>query len=305
MIRAENLTKKFQDITAVDSINVSIDKGDVFGFLGPNGAGKTTVINMMTGIIVPTSGRCYIHDMDIVEKPIEVKKIIGYLPDNPGFYNNLTGRQTLEYFSYLFGIEKDERDKRTKKLLSRVGLSGVNCKVGDYSRGMRQRLGIAQALINDPEVIFLDEPSTGLDPEGMKMLRELIHELAASGKTTFFSTHVIEDVPQVCNKIGIISAGKVIATGSPEEVRHKLRGIDCRNIVVKVKGKMPELSTGGIINIRYFNDGAIIQTRGNITEQISIEITRKGSTIIELNDTNGSMGDLFFNVIYKGDPDEN
>ena len=305
MIRIENLTKSYQGMVAVDSLNLHVNKGDVFGFLGPNGAGKTTAINMMVGILVPTSGKCFIKDMDISVKPINVKQIIGYLPDHPGFYSNLTGRQTLKYFSQLFGIKKEIAKKRIDNQLDRVGLGKVNAKVGNYSRGMKQRLGIAQALLNDPELLVLDEPTTGLDPEGMEMLREIIKEASSSGKTVFLSSHVIEEVAQVCNKIGIISAGKLVTDGSPHEVGRKLCGMDNRNIVVKVKGPMPELSTPGILNVKYYPDGANIQTNGDIIELISREITDRGATILELRILEASIGDMFMDIVYRGGRNEN
>lgn len=305
MIRTINLRKNFKGKLAVDSLDLQVNKGDVFGFLGPNGAGKTTAINMMVGIIVPSNGKCLIKDMDISEKPIDVKRIIGYLPDHPGFYPNLTAKQTLEYYSRIFDIEKVEAKKRIDYLLDRVGLGKNNLKVGNYSRGMKQRLGIAHALINDPEVLILDEPTTGLDPEGMEMLRTIIKETAAEGKTVFFSSHVIEEIAHVCNKIGIISSGKLITSGTPREVGRKLQGMDGRIVTVKVKEKMPELSIHGILNVKYFADGAEIQMEGDIVDAISREITGKGATITELKTRDTSLGEIFMDIVYKGGNNEN
>ncbi|HEY3273409.1 MAG TPA: ABC transporter ATP-binding protein, partial [Methanocella sp.] len=243
MIRIENLTKVYEGVRAVDAINLTIEKGEVFGFLGPNGAGKTTTIGMMVGLIEPTSGHCLIDDIDVTRKPLEAKRFTGYLPDGVGFYPNLTARQNLKYFSKFYGTKDADMDARITGLLDRVGLGKVEKPVGSYSRGMKQRLGLAQALLNDPEYVFLDEPTNGLDPEGVVQFREIIKELAARGKTVFFSSHIIGEVQQVCHTIGIISHGKIVALGTQPEIRQKLRKADEYLIHIEVAGgHVPKLT---------------------------------------------------------------
>lgn len=305
MIRAENLTKVYNGIPVVNSISLRVKKGEVFGFLGPNGAGKTTAISMMVGMIEPNLGRCLIGGIDVAKSPIDAKRIIGYLPDRPGFYPNLTGRQTMAYFSKLCGIEKREADRRIEQLLNLVGLSKVNAQVGNYSRGMKQRLGIAQALINDPAVVFLDEPTMGLDPDGIRMLRDIIKNLSGEGKTVFFSTHAIEEVTHVCSRIGIISSGKLVASGTPEEVRRKLQTSNCQQIFVKVRGVMPTLTLSGIIDTTCRGDAAVIRTNGDLTEAISADVTKKGLTLLELRPVEMSLEELFLATVYGGEGHEN
>ena len=221
-IKTDGLTKVYDGIKAVDSVTLSIGKGEVFGFIGPNGAGKTTMIGMMVGMIEPTGGKCLINDIDVARDPLAVKRVTGYLPDGVGFYGNITGRQNLKYFSRFYSMSDAAANQRIGELLTYVGLDKVEKPVASYSRGMKQRLGLAQALLNDPEVIFMDEPTNGLDPQGVMQFRNVIKDLSAAGKTVFFSSHILDEVKHVCNTIGIISKGQLMAYGTP-----KMSGISC------------------------------------------------------------------------------
>lgn len=302
MIKIDNLTKVYDGVKAVDTINLTIEKGDVFGFLGPNGAGKTTTIGMMVGLIEPTSGHCYIDDIDVTRKPLEAKRITGYMPDGVGFYPNLTGRQNLKYFSKFYGMKDSEADARIAGLLDRVGLGKVEKPVGSYSRGMKQRLGLAQALLNDPEYVFLDEPTNGLDPEGVVQFREIIKELAARGKTVFFSSHIIGEVQQACHTIGIISRGKIVALGTQEEIRQKMRKADEYMIRVEVGGgHMPKLTDARIIDAVYNDGSALIRASADIREDISSELFKGGLRIKELSLKEKTLEELFLETIYTGD----
>jgi ABC-2 type transport system ATP-binding protein len=208
MIKTENLTMVYNGNKAVDGLNLEIAEGDIFGFLGPNGAGKSTTILMLVGMIEPTEGKCFINDIEVAKNPLKVKKIIGYLPENVGFYGNMTAEQNLAYFARFYAtMDENERKKRIGELLELVQLDGVSQKVGGYSRGMNQRLGLAKALLNDPKVLFLDEPTANLDPEGVLQLRKTLKKLSDEGKTIFFSSHILAEVAQVCKTIGIISNG--------------------------------------------------------------------------------------------------
>ncbi|GAI87678.1 unnamed protein product, partial [marine sediment metagenome] len=189
MIKTENLTKVYNGNKAVDGLNLEIAEGDIFGFLGPNGAGKSTTILMLVGMIEPTEGKCIINEIEVARNPLKVKGIIGYLPEDVGFYGNMTAEQNLDYFARFYAaMDATERKKRIGELLELVQLNGVSQKVGGYSRGMNQRLGLAQALLNDPEVLFLDEPTANLDPEGVFQYRELTKQLSDEGKTIFISS---------------------------------------------------------------------------------------------------------------------
>jgi ABC-2 type transport system ATP-binding protein len=300
MIRTENLTKVYDGVKAVDSLDLSIDKGDVFGFLGPNGSGKTTTMGMMIGEIEPTSGQCYINDIDVLKKPLDVKRIIGYIPDGLGFYENLTARQNLKFFSEFYDMPADKAEKRITELLEYVGLSGVEKKTESYSRGMKQRLGLAQALLNDPEVIFMDEPTNGLDPQGVMQVRNIIKDLTSQGKTIFFSSHILEEVRHVSKTIGIISKGKLIAQGTLDDVKRKLQKEQMLTIVVKATGAIPQLMNPGIVDASYVDCTALIHARSDIRDEISDELVRNQVHIRELRVEERSLEDVFLETVYGG-----
>jgi len=299
MIKTEDLIKVYNGVKAVESINVRVEKGQVCGFVGPNGAGKTTTIGMMTGLIEPTGGRCFVKDIEVSRHPIEVKKIIGYLPDGYGFYAHMTGVQNLRYFSKFYGVP--DADARIKELLEYVGLGNVEKKaVGAYSRGMKQRLGLARALLNDPEVIFLDEPTNGLDPEGVIQFRKVIKSEAAKGKTVFFSCLVLDEVQHVCNTICIISKGKIMAQGTLEDVKKHMRKGPRFSIVVKVDKTMPKLAHPDIIDASY-NDGSVtIKASSDIRDFIFYEVVRGGLRMRELRLEEESLEDVFLETVYGG-----
>lgn len=222
-IEIKNLTKVFytdflrKPILAVDNLTFSVKEGEVFGFLGPNGAGKTTTIKILVGLIRPTEGEARIFGKDVAD--ISSHEFIGYLPEMPNFYDYLTGNELMKYFARLFNIKEPERTKRIEELLKLVGLWEVKSNpVRSYSKGMLQRLGIAQALINDPKLLILDEPMSGLDPIGRKEFRDLILGLKSQGKTVFFSTHIIPDVELICDRIAILNKGRLLSIGKLDEL---------------------------------------------------------------------------------------
>ena len=300
MIRTENLTKVYNGVKAVDSVSLKVEKGEVFGFLGPNGSGKTTTIGMIVGLIEPTEGKCFINDVEVTRNPLEAKKITGYLPDGIGFYPTLTAKQNLKYFSKFYGMSDSDADKRIDELLEYVGLKGVQTHSGGFSRGMKQRLGLAQALINDPQVIFMDEPTNGLDPQGVVQFRNIITDLASKGKTIFFSSHVLSEVQLVCRNIGVISKGKIIADGTTEDVRRKLQKDDFVTISVAVTGKIPELKTPGIVEASYDGSSAIIRAKTDIRNGIATELSGNGHQISELRVIERSLEDVFLETVYGG-----
>jgi ABC-2 type transport system ATP-binding protein len=299
-IKTENLTKVYKKTKAVDSINIEIKKGEICGFVGPNGAGKTTTIGMLTGLIEPTEGRCFVNGFQVAKHPLDVKKTIGYLPDGFGFYAHMNATRNLRYFARLYGIEGKEAETKIASLIERVGLAKVDKPTGAYSRGMRQRLGLARALINDPEIIFLDEPTIGVDPEGMVQFRNIIKEQAAAGKTVFFSSHVLSEVQHICNTVCIISRGQLVAQGTLDEVKEKMRGEKGFKIIVKVKGTMPALTNGQIIDAVYKEDTAVVKAQEDIRDEIAIELVRNGARLLELRMEEESLEDVFLETVYKG-----
>ena len=219
ILRTEGLTKVFdvgvfkrRRVVAVEELNLSVDEGEIFGFVGPNGAGKTTTIKMLMGLIFPTRGRAFIFDAPIPS--IHSKARIGYLPEHPAWYEFLTGREALLFFAQLANVPQAECSRRCGELLELVGLTdAADRQIRKYSKGMQQRLGIAQALVGDPAFVVLDEPMSGLDPIGRKEVRDLILELKRRGKTVFFSTHILPDVETLCDRVGVILSGKLRDVG--------------------------------------------------------------------------------------------
>ena len=240
-----DLTKKYGNFTAVDHISLSICKGEIFGLLGPNGAGKSTTILMMLGLTEPTSGKVEICGIDSTTKPIEVKKRIGYLPEDLGFYDEMTGLENLVYTALLNGLSKREAEEKAKELMQRVGLSEqANKKTGKYSRGMRQRLGLADVLIKNPEIIILDEPTSGIDPAGIQEFIELIRNLSrVHSLTVLFSSHNLDQVQKACDRVGLFNHGKLLAQLDLEEMEGKqVELIDVYNDYVKEGGEKHEQS---------------------------------------------------------------
>jgi ABC-2 type transport system ATP-binding protein len=217
VLATHQLTKRFGDVLAVDHLDLTVRRGDVFGFLGPNGAGKTTTIRMMVGLVFPTEGYAQILDHRLPHDRVAALKHVGGFVEVPAFYGNMSGRENLRMLGEL---SDDGSDARVDEVLDMVGLrERADSKVGEYSHGMNQRLGIAQALIHKPEVVILDEPTNGLDPQGMKDVRDLMRGLGAAGTTVFLSSHLLHEVEQVCNRALIINKGRVVVEGPVSELR--------------------------------------------------------------------------------------
>lgn len=217
-IRVEDLKKYYGPVRALDGLNLNVEPGTVYGFLGPNGAGKTTTIRLLTGLARPTSGRAWVAGAEITAGRRAVAHRIGHLPEEPAFYAWMTPREFLDHVGRVFGLPASERAARTKELLDLVGLAEVGKRrIGGFSRGMRQRLGLAQAMVNRPDVLFLDEPVSALDPVGRKAVLDLIGKLRGQC-TVFMSTHILADVERVCDSIGVIAKGKMVTEAKRDEL---------------------------------------------------------------------------------------
>ena len=228
VIEAEGLTKKYGHQVAVNDLNIQIREGEVFGFLGPNGAGKTTTLLMFLGLTEPTSGKVKVIGFDPTRDPFHVKEKVGYLPENVGFYDDMDARQNLQYIARLNRIPDKISAGRIDESLKVVDLlEEVGKKVGTYSKGMRQRLGIAEVLIKEPKLIFLDEPTIGLDPDGTNRMLDLIHSLSREKNITIFlSSHLLDQVQRICDRVGIMIKGDLVAMGPIEELAKKKLGVD-------------------------------------------------------------------------------
>lgn len=241
VIEVKNLTKKYGDFTAVDHVNYTVEEGEIFGLLGHNGAGKTTTILMLLGLIAPTEGTAVVNGVDVIEQPLQSRRNVGLLPENAGFYENLTARQNLQFYAELADVPEKAASERIEKLIDQVGLGGKReVKVAAYSRGMRQRLGIAQSLVRDPKILILDEPTQGIDPEGTRDLRELIRNLSKrDGKTVIFTTHVLYEVNKLCDRVAIMKQGTIAGIGTIDELRRQVNaaeGDDFESVFLRYQG---------------------------------------------------------------------
>jgi ABC-2 type transport system ATP-binding protein len=324
IIELVHLTKKYGSFTAVDNLNLTIRKGEIFGLLGPNGAGKSTTILMMLGLTEPTSGSARICGIDPTTRPIEVKRRIGYLPEDVGFYDNLSGYQNLIYTARLNSLSEKEAKEKVDQLLARVGLTDeAEKRTGKYSRGMLQRLGLADVLIKNPEVIILDEPTLGIDPTGVKEFLELIVQLSrAEGLTVLFSSHDLHHVQQVCDRVGLFVSGKLLAEGdipslskklfskSPfviqvglSEVNHDTRdssGVKYNTAILKELMK----NIDGITSVEMKNDIFQIACSHNATAEIARVIMDSGANLNYLNKKEYGLDDIYYRYFEGGEDHE-
>ncbi len=235
MIETKKLTKNFGNLVAVSDLDLQIGTGDIFGFIGPNGAGKTTTMRILVTLLEPTAGAAFIDGLDVTKKGKEVRRRVGYMPDFMGVYDDLKVFEYLEFFAAAFGIEYHKRKKIVDGVLELTDLvSKQNALVDSLSRGMQQRLGLARVLIHDPKVLILDEPASGLDPRARIEMRELLRELKRMGKTIMISSHILSELEEICDRIGIVEHGQLVFSGTMEEIRPRL-GIQSK-VRVKVLG---------------------------------------------------------------------
>lgn len=222
MIHTVGLTRYFGSLAAVQDLSLAVEPGGIFGFLGPNGAGKTTTIRLIVGLLRPTAGTVSVAGHDVQQEPLEAKRALGYLAQSPLLYEKLTGREFLRFLGGLRGFDDAQVEERGEHLLALMELSGkANQLIESYSGGMRKRLGLCGALLHEPPVLVLDEPFTGLDPYGARRVKDLLHQLCQQGNTIFLSTHVLEVAERVCDRVGILDHGRLVAMGTMEDLRRQ------------------------------------------------------------------------------------
>ncbi|WP_346765912.1 ABC transporter ATP-binding protein [Thermococcus sp. 9N3] len=299
-IETENLTKIYDGTVAVDHLNLKVKRGTVYGFLGPNGAGKTTTILMLLGLVEPTEGTARVAGINVMEKPVEVKKITGFMPAEGGLYPNLSALDNLLYFAKFYRMSRNEAEKRAKELLELVGLRDVaDKKVEGFSTGMKQRLLLAQALLNDPEILFLDEPTNGLDPRGAVELRELVRELKKDGKTIFFSSHILAEVEEVSDEIGIISQGKLLISGSQEEIKRKF--MEGRYLITVETKELLEVESLDVDVIEWRKAGERtlrVYAKKDVREELIEELRQRGYTVLDVHLHEPSLEEIFMELVY-------
>jgi ABC-2 type transport system ATP-binding protein len=260
VVETNNLTKTYDGFTAVDGLNLRIEEGEIFGFLGPNGAGKTTTILMLLGLTEPSSGTAQVCGYNPTREPLKVKGIVGYLPERVGFYEDLTARQNLRYTAELNNLPKKEAEQKITGLLATVGLSEVaDQQVSKFSRGMKQRLGIADIQIKEQKLAFLDEPTTGIDPEGIDEILQLIVSMAKRKVTVIFCSHQLHQVQKICTRVGILAKGHLVADGSIDRLGDKTIGGGRYRIEAEVAQASPEL----VDSIKQVKGVLAVQASGN------------------------------------------
>ncbi|NMB24676.1 MAG: ABC transporter ATP-binding protein [Firmicutes bacterium] len=286
MIQTEGLVKKFENLTAVDNLSIHVEKGEIYGFLGPNGAGKTTTIMMLLGMERPTAGKVKLFGKDLAENYFEIKRRIGVLSEFQYLYEDMTAREYLGFFAGLYGVENPA--KKIDEVLSRVALlDRQNEFLGGYSKGMKQKLGMARALIHDPDVLILDEPQSSLDPYGIREIRDIIMEENAKGKTLFISSHILSEIERTCHRVGIISGGKLLAEDDMAHLKQQVT--DEVEIVVELEEATPSILAGleelGFIN-QVDTEGSRLRIKADTGEdhrsQISRTISQNGGVVLSM-----------------------
>ena len=244
-VRLENVSKRYGSLLAVDSLTLKLEAGEIFGFLGPNGAGKTTTIKMIAGLLKPTSGKVYISGLDVLSSPKAAKAKLGYVPDSPFLYNRLTGREFLYLVAGLYGLDGDRLEKKLEWLFDMFGIGDwVDTYAGEYSHGMKQKIVLSSAIIQDPELLLIDEPMVGLDPESQRVVKDFCRLFAqmsgtsTGGGTVFMSTHTLSVAEEVCTHIGIIHKGKLLLLTTPEELKREAtkRGLTLEGYFLELTG---------------------------------------------------------------------
>lgn len=225
LIETQGLTKRFGEKAAVESLSFQVQGGEIFGFLGPNGAGKTTTIKMLVGLLQPTSGLVKVAGYHVQQQPLQAKAATGYVPDEPNLYPKLTARELLRFVGDLYGLEREQTERRSEELLRLFDLVSAGDDVIDsYSHGMRQKTALAAGLLHDPKVLVLDEPTVGLDPKSARLIKDILRQIADRGAAVFLSTHILEIAERMCDRIGIINQGRLIAVGTMDELRAMGKG---------------------------------------------------------------------------------
>ncbi|AFL94545.1 multidrug ABC transporter ATPase 1 [Thermococcus cleftensis] len=304
MLRIENLVKVYKDVRALDGLNLEVKPGQVYGFLGPNGAGKSTTILSTLGLIFPQEGRIELFGEEVFRggkfdenQLVEAKKRIGYMPEHATLWDFLTPEQTLDIIADAFKIPKTEKGKRINELLELVGLKEARKrKVGKFSKGMRQRLLLAQALINDPELLILDEPMTGLDPRGIAEFKEIIREQRKAGKTVFFSSHILAHVEEVCDTVGVIVKGKLRVEDSLENIKREFLRKAGYTIIIETNKPVDWSSVEWNVSPLGENKYRVVAPE-DIREELHDFVANQGAKILTMQVKEPSLEEIFLEMV--------
>jgi len=311
VIEVKNITKKYGNFTAVDNINFKIEEGEIIGLLGPNGAGKSTTMNMITGYIEPTEGKIIVNGYDISKKPKKAKTQIGYMPEGVPLYSDLTVKEFVTYMAELKKVDRKTRKEKVEKIIEQTGLKDVEKKLTrNLSRGYKQRVSMAGALVGEPKILILDEPTVGLDPKQITEIRALIKELGKT-HTVILSSHILSEVSQICNKVIIINKGKIVAIDTPENLEKKVESNnttyvtveDTENKMETIKEKIPEIKE--IKLIKENEDGTkqyVLESEKDVDLRKIVfnEFAKENITIFEMKKADTTLEDAFMKLIEGG-----
>jgi ABC-2 type transport system ATP-binding protein len=306
LITVENLTKRYANKTAIDRVSFQVEKGEILGFLGPNGAGKTSTMRVITGFMPASDGTVRVDGFDVFGNPLEVKRRIGYLPENPPLYLEMSVDGYLRFVSKIKGVPKEKISAEVKRVMDRANITDVRDRIiAKLSKGYKQRVGLAQALLNDPPVLILDEPTIGLDPKQIHEVRELIKDLAGN-HTVVLSTHILPEVEQTCSRVVIIDRGKIVAVDTPQNLRLQVQGAE--RVFMEIQGPVSEITSQlkkmpGVIDVRTVasTDGRHrFQIEGELKKEIRSDLARtvvqNGWGLFELQAASMSLEDIFLKL---------
>ncbi len=306
MIRTENLTKDFGNNRGVFNLNMSVPRGQIFGFIGPNGAGKTTTIKSLCGLLRPSSGKAYINDIEVRPRNVrQIKKMIGYMPDSFGVYDQMSVWEYLDFFCAAYRIARKQRRKRVEEVLKLTeGEYMLDYQMGSLSHGMNKRIALARILLHDPQVLIMDEPASGLDPHGRIEMRKMIQRLRDLGKTIMLSSHILPELSSVCDRVGIIEKGKLLAQGTVKEITSSLRKQMVFSIIVQSDIDAAARLCRDFPNVKEVtaagNELRVVfaGTRSEIAD-LNATLTRQGVRVITLKEEAGDLEEAFLKVTGK------
>ena len=306
MIEVQHLTKRYGPITAVDDVSFRVERGEILGFLGPNGAGKTTTMRVLTGYMPPTEGRAIVAGFDVLDQPIDAKRRTGYLPETPPLYPDFTVRDYLDFVARIKGVPRTERKTRVTTAMERTRVADMATRhCGKLSKGYRQRVGLAQALLHNPDVLILDEPTAGLDPKQIIETRQLIKELAGD-HTIILSTHILPEVSQTCQRVVIINKGRVVAVDTPENLTARLRGSESMYVQVDGLGadiraaleQVPGVTRVSVLDTRGPVNGFEVdsESRRDVRRELANVIVSRGWGLLEMRPVRMSLEEVFLSL---------
>ena len=312
MIEVQHLTKRYGPVTAVDDVSFTVERGEILGFLGPNGAGKTTTMRVLTGYMPPTGGKAIVAGYDVFEQPIEAKRRTGYLPETPPLYPDMTVREYLTFVSKIKGVARADRKARVDEMMRKTHISDMaNRHCGKLSKGYRQRVGLAQALMHNPEVLILDEPTAGLDPKQIIETRQLIRGLAGD-HTIILSTHILPEVSQTCQRVVIINRGKVVAVDTPEKLTSRLRGSETMYLQVDADGadaaavlqRVAGVTRVGVSETRGTAIGFEVDSEAgrDVRRELAAAVVSRGWGLLEMRPMRMSLEEIFLHVTTEEAP---